>query len=284
MVEMYNASSVAHGVLSRLDESTEVKAEYNDKPSDSDKDSALALRESSHPHPERKAFLGRMGTDDAFIHSIPNVWMGSTPGHPFWLLPSEYTSANVNSGASPESLTGPEALNKMVNRYNKDYDRGQGNKMDSYYEKSHWRRLFKAAAKDENATLLPQSLVILPFWEIYPYSWQRDGKTVRKSCWVLQEEFNAAKCKLLLGLDRWGSHSINYWSHSWGGDGDGRSGPNLQHITNPNELVQQKQQQQEGAVNDWSKQAETVDEEEKKKKKKKKRKEEQKEPRRRLRR
>ena len=83
MFEMYNASSVAHGVPSRLDESKEVEADYNDKPSDSGKESALALRESSHPHPERKAFLGRMGTDDAFIHSIPNAWMSSTPGHPF---------------------------------------------------------------------------------------------------------------------------------------------------------------------------------------------------------
>ena len=264
MFEMYNASSVAHGIPSRLDESNEGNEDHKDKPSDSGKDSALALRESSVPHPERKAFLGRMGTDDSSTHSIPNAWMGSTPGHPFWLLPLESATANVNSGASPEALTGPEALYNMVNLYNDDFDQGQGSKMDEYYEKSPWRRLFKAVAK-ENGTLPPQSLVILPFWEIYPYSWQRDGEMFRHVCWVLEEEFNAARCKLLLGLDHWGSHSITYWSHSWGGDGHDDS--NMQHIADPNEVMENKQE--EGAMNDWSQQAEKVDEEKKEEKEKK---------------
>ena len=262
MFEMYNASSVAHGIPSRLDESNGRKADNNDKPSDSGKDSALALREPPVRHAERKAFLGRMGTDDSFPHSIPNAWMGSTPGHPFWLLPLESASANVNSGASPESLTGPEALYSMVDRYNNDFDQGQGSKMDQYYDKSPWRRLFKAVAK-ENATLPPQSLVILPFWEVYPYSWQRDGEAFRHVCWVLEEEFNAARCKLLLGLDHWESHSITYWSHSWGSDEDGHSEDNIKHIADPNEVMENKTEEV-GAVNDWSKQAEKVDEEKKK--------------------
>ena len=266
MFEMYNASSVAHGIPLRFDESSE---DYNDKPSDSGKDSALALalRESALPHAERKAFLGRMGTDDSFPHSIPNAWMGSTPGHPFWLLPLELTSANVNSDASPESLTGPAALYAMVDRYKNDFDQGRGSKMDEYYDKSPWRRLFKAIAK-ENATLPPQSLVILPFWEVYPYSWQRDGEMFRHVCWVLDEEFNAARCKLLMGLDHWGSHSITYWSHSWGWDKDGHSGNNMEHLSDPNEIMENKQEE-EGAVNDWSQQAEKSDEEKRKKEGKK---------------
>ena len=256
MFEEYNASTIAHGIPSRFDQSNK------GNPSDSGKDTALALRESSLPHPERKAFLGRMGTDDSSDHSIPNAWMGSTPGHPFWLLPLEWTSEKFGQLGSAETLTGPEALYATINRYNDDFDQGQGSKMDEYYEKSPWRHLFKAGDKDVS-TLPPQSLVILPFWEIYPYSWQRDGDMFRQFCWVLSEEFNAARCKLLLGLDHWGSHSVTYWSHSWSGGGDGRSEWNMKHIADPNAVTEDKQQE-EDAGKEWSKQAEKIDEEKQK--------------------
>lgn len=271
MFETYNTSSVAHGIPSQFDESIESKADYKGKTSHSGADTALALRESSLPDAERKVFLGRMGTDDSFPHSIPNAWMGSTPGHPFWLLPLEFTSDNVNNeGASPESLTGPEALYHMVERYQNDFDQGQGSKMDEYYDKSPWRRLYKAAAK-ENATLPPQSLVILPFWQVYPYSWHRDGEMFKHVCWVLDAEFNAARCKLLLALDRWESYSITYWSHSWVSNGDGHSKGNIQHISGPNEEIENKQQEkeEENAGNDWAEQAEKFDAEKNEEKEKK---------------
>ena len=261
---MYNASSVAHGIPSRFDESNEGEADYNDKPSDSGTDPALALRESDLPHAERKVFLGRMGTDDSFGQSIPNAWMGSTPGHPFWLLPLEWTSVHLGKGVSPESLTGPGALYAMVNKYENDFDQGQGSKMDEYFDKSPWRRLFKATAK-ENPTLPPQSLVILPFWEVYPYSWYRDGEMFRHVCWVLDEGFNAARCKLLLGLDHWESHSITYWSHSWDYGESGHSEGNIKHITDPNENTEDKQEE-EDAGNEWSQQAEKNDAEKQKEK------------------
>ena len=270
MFETYNTSSVAHGIPSQLGESIESKADYKGKTSHSGVDTALALRESSLPDAERRVFLGRMGTDDSFTHSIPNAWMGSTPGHPFWLLPLEFTSNNINNGGiSPESLTGPQALYQMVERYKNDFDQGQGSKMDEYYDKSPWRRLYKAAAK-ENAGLPPQSLVILPFWQIYPYSWHRDGEMFRHVCWVLEAEFNAARCKLLLASDRWGSYSITYWSHSWGWDGDGHSKDHIQHLSGSNEEIEDKQQQQEeSAGKEWVEQAEKVDAEKNEEKEKK---------------
>ena len=247
----------------------ESKADYKAKTSHSGADTALALRESSLPDAERKVFVGRMGTDDSFTHSIPNAWMGSTPGHPFWLLPLEFASDHINvEGISPESLTGPAALYAMVERYKNDFDQGQGSKMDEYYDKSPWRRLYKVAVK-ESATLPRQSLVILPFWQIYPYSWHRDGEMVRNVCWVLEAEFNAARCKLLLASDRWGSYSITYWSHSWGWDGDGHSSEHIKHISGPNEEIEDKTQEGESAGKEWSQQAEKLDAEKKKEEEKK---------------
>ena len=31
-------------------------------------------------------FLAAMGKDESFVHSLPNAWMASVKGHPFWLI------------------------------------------------------------------------------------------------------------------------------------------------------------------------------------------------------
>ena len=33
-----------------------------------------------------KVYLAAMGTDEDFEHGLPNAWMASVPGHPFWLF------------------------------------------------------------------------------------------------------------------------------------------------------------------------------------------------------
>ena len=33
-----------------------------------------------------KVYLAAMGSDDKFEHGVPNAWMASVPGHPFWLF------------------------------------------------------------------------------------------------------------------------------------------------------------------------------------------------------
>ena len=163
---------------------------------------------------KRKLFLGRMGTDNNFGGSIPNAWMASTPGHPFWLLPLESCVSRIGQGWSPEDLTGPTALLSSVNDFENNYGHGNGPKLDDHYAKSGWRHLFKHSSS-KTSSLPPQSIEILPFWEIYPYSWERDGQMYRDVCWVAEPTFNARKCKLVLGLDHWKTHSITYWSHSW---------------------------------------------------------------------
>ena len=222
MFAEYNTSMVIHNIPSSESESDKAGRNKGLQPTEAlqeatPKSTATGLDIPSSAQGERKVFLGRMGTDDNFVHSIPNAWMGSTPGHPFWVLPLESVEEHIGNGAMPEYLTGPPALYDRVKDYGDVYDHGRGDKMDEHYGKSGWRHLYKPSRDQQK--LPPQSLVVLPFWEVYPYSWERDGEAYRDLCWVTQESFNAATCKEVLGLDHWGSHSITYWSHSWSADG-----------------------------------------------------------------
>ncbi|RAH71410.1 TPT-domain-containing protein [Aspergillus aculeatinus CBS 121060] len=66
----------------------------------------------------QRAFLGHMshraGLDGPA--AVPNGWMASPPGHPFWLLPVIHVIENPNGSedGSVESLTGPTALAAWV--------------------------------------------------------------------------------------------------------------------------------------------------------------------------
>ena len=44
----------------------------------------------------KQLVLGRMGSDVHFYHSIPNAFMASVPGHPFWIKVLEYISENYS--------------------------------------------------------------------------------------------------------------------------------------------------------------------------------------------
>jgi len=156
-----------------------------------------------------------MGLEDSNSASLPNAWFASSPGHPFWLLPLEYAKDNAGTIENPEALTGPGALFRIVGEYNDKYSNGWD--LEHHYAQSGWRDTFPRSVRKPAS----QTLTILPFWEIYPYSWERDGAAYREYCWTRMEKFDETMCKLLLGTDHWGSHTITYWSHSWGDDGGG---------------------------------------------------------------
>ena len=137
--------------------------------------------------------------------------MASTAGHPFWLLPLEKIKTHVKDGGMPEILTGPVSLYDEVNFYQSHYHDEDNMSLDERYSLSGWAPLYPARELE--------SLHILPFWMIYPYSWQRDGDPYKGYCLVGQGDFNAKKCKKVLGLQAWGSWSITYWSHSWDSNG-----------------------------------------------------------------
>ena len=167
------------------------------------------------PRQTRKAFLGRMGTDPNSPHSIPNAWMASTPGHPFWLLPLQHIAAKLaaNPFDAPEAITGPASLFETIAEYNDLFHNTDFPTLDAHYASSGWGSLYPPPIPAEE-------LVILPFWAIYPFSWQRDGDAYKPHCLVGQESFDAARCKEVIGVEAWGSWSVTYWSHSWNQNGN----------------------------------------------------------------
>jgi hypothetical protein len=177
------------------------------------------------------AFVGRMGTDENFAHSIPNAWMASPPGHPFWHLMLKWTRERLDREKDrddhdiPEALTGPIALRNGVIEYSKsEYHPSNpkipaardGNSKPAAAQQDPEAR---ANAVFDAALPQPHEVVVLPFHHIYPYSWDRDGSFVRDVCWSLSNGFNETRCKELLAVDRWHSTAITYWSHSWNDDG-----------------------------------------------------------------
>ena len=199
----------------------------------------------------RKAFLGRMGTDSESEHSIPNTWMASTPGHPFWLLPLERIKDHVKNGGSPEALTGPISLPDRVKEY-QDHYHGESGSLDDHYAHSRRGSLYPARELE--------SLEILPFWMIYPYPWQRDGDAYRNHCLVGQTGFNATRCKEVLTVEAWGSWSVTYWSHSWDADGS-------QHVEGLKEEKQGKDDEGKKEEKDEDEEEEEEDEDEEEAKK-----------------
>ena len=168
MFEQYNTSTAPYIELSLSSDANKTSKGQGKQSSQANDKASLKLRgKPSLATPERKAFLGRMGTDEDFPRSIPNAWMASSPSHPFWLLPLESIKDNVYSGKEPAYLTGPTALYERVKQRKKEHDGSEGNKMDEHYAKNPWRHLFKTSAQ-KHLMAPPQSMKILPFWKVYP--------------------------------------------------------------------------------------------------------------------
>lgn len=126
---------------------------------------------------------------------------------------------NFNKFHAPEPLTGPAALFNVI----KDYQgkiKDEDDFLDHRYRQSGWRHLFPQPAR-HNSSSSDSDITILPWWEIYPYSWERDGEATKDYCWTRMDSFDARKCKEILGTDHWGTHFITYWSHSWADLDDG---------------------------------------------------------------
>ena len=160
-----------------------------------------------------------MGTDTQSSNSIPNAWMASTPGHPFFLLILESVMKNLADGntASVEGVTGPGKLYDLIKEYTAPASPYIGEGIDKHVAKNPTAKQFNPRKG------LKHSVEVLPFQYIYPYSWERDGEAFRQICWATQSTFEAKRCKELLATDRWPSYAITYWSHTWtsGGHDEG---------------------------------------------------------------
>lgn len=129
------------------------------------------------------AYVGRMGDNDEFEHSIPNAFMASTsPGHPFWLTPLAFVRDHQKEeiyNQEPESLTGPVALRSCVK---------------TWQEKDH-----KAPIK------------VLEDGKIYPLNWANSSKRNWCLCRMHSPWFNDEQCNAQFP----NSWTITYWTHSW---------------------------------------------------------------------
>ncbi len=167
-----------------------------------------------------------------------NAWFASLPGRPFWLLPLEYAQFNIAKldgpdNIKPEGLTGPNALGAIVEEYQKQYENSDG-KLDLHDKNIGWKSLYDGDDLIEekqkwmksgeyfannNIQSLAHSVTILPWWEIYPYSWLSDNKAVKEFCWIKGKEFDEERCKMELGIGERRTHTITYWSQVLGEEG-----------------------------------------------------------------
>ncbi|MFM5885573.1 MAG: glycosyltransferase family 32 protein [Novosphingobium sp.] len=72
-----------------------------------------------------EVLLGRMGSDTAFEHSVPNALMASRPGQAFWLLVIRnlcdmaklHHTNETMTASGPEQMTGPILLKRSFDEY-----------------------------------------------------------------------------------------------------------------------------------------------------------------------
>jgi len=156
-------------------------------------------------------WLGRMGNDPDFPHSIPNAIMASRPLQEFWLLAIHLLVENAKAlgdpaamvGKGPEAMTGPILLKNAYDTY-----------MSS--ERSAVREMIQGIAARLPDNRQPQAnasrVDLLEPDNWYPIDWS-NMIHLRLSCEVV--DFNVT-----LGerTKRWlfpKSFLVTYWTHSW---------------------------------------------------------------------
>lgn len=58
--------------------------------------------------------LAHMSMDYQFAHDVPNAWMASVPGHPFWVFFVNTMISSYNKDYGAEQATGPVALKRAL--------------------------------------------------------------------------------------------------------------------------------------------------------------------------
>ncbi|OAF55938.1 hypothetical protein VC83_08003 [Pseudogymnoascus destructans] len=161
-------------------------------------------------HINQFAVFGRMGTNENFDNSIPNAWMASSPGHPFFLMPPLSVRPRIAKSksfiywlfqhVSAEEWTGPVALYNAMLDFNTNGLSKEAVAMAAVGP-------FASLAKKTK-----QEIVLLPSHWIYPYDW--NVKELRPLCSAEAETFDAKACQERLEVDKKGGISITYWSHT----------------------------------------------------------------------
>lgn len=142
------------------------------------------------------AVLATMGPDLSFSDSIPNAFLASEPGHPFWLHLLRQIQAKAaawmagRGGAllKVEEATGPAML------------RGA---LDSFYPNS---------TRCSDRSRDGHSMHLLQPDTVFPFDWHNRSVPARPYCLVeLVSTFHPRRCKAFYP----DAYCISYWSHSW---------------------------------------------------------------------
>jgi hypothetical protein len=175
-----------------------------------------------------------MGADESFENSIPNAWMASSPGHPFFLMPPLSVRTRVAKTKSfiywlfhktlPEEWTGPAALYRAILDFNTN---GLSNEAAA---------LAAVGPFASQAEKIKPEIVLLPSHWIYPYNWKE--KELRSICSVEAETFDAKACQEWLEVDKKGSISITYWSHTH--DNKKGNAKNIDHVSHKIYMIKAK--------------------------------------------
>ncbi|PRP85922.1 hypothetical protein PROFUN_06044 [Planoprotostelium fungivorum] len=169
--------------------------------------------ESSPIHKGTKiAMVGAMGDNFHWEHSVPNAWMASIDReHPFWLMSLIHAKANKGSWGMPEHVTGPSVLWSNWLKYRKLY--GQDDSKAVWDEVDKDESVRTSVKGDRQSK---HSLALLNYFVVFPYHWNLEEKNpVKKACSLKSSEFDTKVCKERLDLEKMGSFSLTYWTHSW---------------------------------------------------------------------
>ena len=156
-------------------------------------------------------WLGRLGNDADFPHSIPNAIMASRPLQEFWLLAMHYLVENATTtvGSHAQVLAGPEAMTGSI-LLKKTYDTYVCGKRDAV------REMIRRVAVRFPANLRPAPTV-------------STIELLEPNCWYPMNWANVIDDQLLWEIrndtirlgdraKRWlfpSSYLVTYWGHSW---------------------------------------------------------------------
>ena len=127
-----------------------------------------------------------MSDDYSGLHNVPNAWLASEPGHPFWLFVLTRILHDERPN-SPEAVTGPVQLIKSLKAYN-------AQKCDPKGEFGGVRYVEPGL--------------------IFPYDRNRQNG-LGGICSAQSSGFSEQECKEKLKVSASSAYSITYWSHSW---------------------------------------------------------------------
>jgi hypothetical protein len=170
-------------------------------------DSAVAAAGGAHV-----AVLAQMSADEGFEHNVPNAWMASTPGHPFWLFMAGVIERRTHRGVvrrlwevlrppRAEYDTGPVILKQALDTWQCVLERGGG--MGS------GRRRTKEGEKET------AGVVVLPPGRVFVGDWHNE--TALSEYYGLcggDEVLGAAGRRRCLAAFPY-AHVLTYWTRTW---------------------------------------------------------------------